>query len=110
MIRILIPLLLFLLPFAIYGLYVALQRANAKANGSGLAAGGSINYVVLSIIGVFLAAVGVGLIGTLVSKEHASRYEPPRLTPEGRLIPGQFITDEEEGSTAPEATTKPASE
>jgi len=95
MIRILIPLLLFLLPFALYGMYILLMRANARRKGQTDPVAISVNYLALGGVGLFLGLVGVGIVGTLVSKEHAIRYEPPRLTPEGRVIPGEFITDED---------------
>lgn len=108
MIRILIPLLLFMLPFAVYGLFILLRSSTSRtastSKGAGAAqallAASPVSLAILSFIGVFLAAVGVGLLGTLISKEHATYYQPPRLTAEGRLIPGQLITGESQESTA----------
>lgn len=105
MIRILIPLLLFMLPFAIYGMFILLRQSPTKTAGQALSSISPTSLLVLSFLGVFLAAVGVGLLGTLISKEHASRYEPPRLTSEGRLIPGQFVTKSEEENAGSSAGT-----
>ncbi len=80
----LLDVVLFLLPFAVYGLYLYAARA-------GLAPALRVGSPVLRLvaIGLGLAVVGLVLLGVFGGERGQGRYVPAQYK-DGKLIPGHF--------------------
>lgn len=75
--------LLFLLPFAVFALYLVLRRRNPMSRG---AWDGQMTWLVIT----GLACVVVALLATALTAERRSGAFEPTHMENGRLVPGQF--------------------
>lgn len=75
--------LLFLLPFALFALYLVLRRKNPMARASW---GGHMTWLIVA----GLASVVAVLIATALTAERQTGAFEPTHMENGRLVPGQF--------------------
>jgi ABC-type Fe3+ transport system permease subunit len=75
--------LLFLLPFALFALYLVVRRRNPLAR---TAWGGQVPWLVMAGL---VCAVGALLVTGLTAERQQGAFEPPHME-DGRLVPGQF--------------------
>jgi Mn2+/Fe2+ NRAMP family transporter len=75
--------LLFLLPFALFALYLVLRRRNPMSRA---AWGGQMTWLVIT----GLACVVLALLATALMAERKSGAFEPTHMENGRLVPGQF--------------------
>ena len=94
MTRVLIPIILFLLPFALYGLAVALSRSTAPA--AGTPPNRSAHYVLLGLAGLIMAGASIGAFAIFATKHDYRAYVPPTVNEQGQLTPGYLADDANE--------------
>ena len=75
--------LLFLLPFALFALYLIVRRRNPLTRASW---GGQVPWLVLAGLGCVIAAL---VLTGLTAERQQGAFEPPHME-NGRLVPGQF--------------------
>lgn len=79
----------FLIPFALYALWLAaMKRAAPGGEASGAAAGRTHPWILLSILGLALAFAVLVFTSTRERMPVGTDYEPARIDESGRILPG----------------------